>query len=342
MRVLLHDNQICERGTTTSLLDYGRLLRDRGHDIEVSYWSDSPANVPSVVARVREEFPLHGHAAADRLPPALASFDAAYFIKAGFDDGLTLPDTHNVIHTVFQNFYPHGSRYVYISEWLAQAVKRQVMSRKGRRAGSWARGIAATEEGCVNALQFEHLDLVVDTPTPQPGIRAQLGIPDDAFVILRFGGYDTFDIGWAKQTVQRLLNEHVNWYFVGLNTQPFMQHERAIFLPLVLDPVEKASIIAASDVFLTARGQGEAFGVAIAEALQIGIPVLAWRGGTDRNHIAMLQGLGALFRQPWDLRIRLRRIAAGHDFSSASARQARGNLFRPAIVGPRLEQLLGS
>lgn len=342
MRVLLHDNQICERGTTTSLLDYGRLLRDRGHDVEISYWSESPANVPSVITRVREEFPLHGHGAPDRLPPSLEAFDAAYFIKAGFQDGLVLPDTHNVIHAVFQNFYPHGSRYVYISEWLAQTVKRQAMSRKRRSEGSLTRGIVATEAGCANALQFEHLDLVVDTPKPQVGIRAQLGIPEDAFVILRFGGYDTFDIGWAKQTVERLLHEHADWYFVGLNTQPFMQHERALFLPLVLDPVEKASIIAASNVFLTARGQGEAFGVAIAEALQVGIPVLAWRGGTDRNHIAMLQGLGALFRQPWDLRMRLRRIAAGHEFSSSIARQARGNRFRPDIVGPRFEKLLSS
>lgn len=338
MRVLLHDNQICERGTTTSLLDYARVLRTRGHEVEISYWRDAPANVTSVIERVREEFPLHAHPDRDRLPRSLGDFDSAYSIKAGSQDGILLPDAHNLVHAVFQEYDPHGSRYVYISEWLAQAVQHEVNRRGNDQLQR--RGREALAHGCTNALDFQHLDLIVDIPQPQPGIRQQLGIPDDAFTILRFGGYDTFDIGWAQHTVVRLLDENSHWYFLGLNTQPFTDHPRAIFLPLVPDTVEKASIIAASDVFLTARGQGEAFGVAIAEALQIGIPVLAWDGGADRNHIAMLQGLGGLFQRPWDLRRRLRRLARGKDPSSQAQRQARGDRYRPSVVGTRLESLL--
>ena len=338
MRVLLHDNQSCERGTTTSLLDYGRALQKRGHEVAVSYWSGSSANVPAVIERVRSEFPLLAHPEPDHLPASLGDFDAAYLIKAGVQDGILLPEGHNLVHAVFQEYDPHGSKYVYISEWLAQAVGDRVDRKENEELR--ALGAKAASTGCVNALAFEHLDLIVDIPEPQAGFRQQLGIPEDAFTILRFGGYDTFDIGWAQQTVVRLLDENPHWYFVGLNTAPFTEHKRALFLPLVPDNVEKASIIAASDVFLTARGQGEAFGVAVAEALQIGIPVLAWNGGTDRNHIAMLQGLDALFRRPWDLRRRLRRLARGKDPSSREARQERGDRYRPEVVGPRLETLL--
>ncbi len=338
MRVLLHDNQICERGTTTSMLDYGRVLRNRGHEVEIAYWTESSANVPDLIDRVRQEFPLHGHNKPDSLPPYLRNFDATYLIKAGGNDGLLLPDSFNLVHAVFQEYDPHGSRYAYISKWVAQAVRKEVGKRGKQQLRK--RGETAISLGCSNALAFDYLNLIVDVPDPQPGMRQQLGIPDEAFLILRFGGFDTFDIGWARDTVVRLLDENSHWYFVGLNTEPFTEHRRAKFLPLVSDSVEKASIIASADVFLTARGHGEAFGVAIAEALQIGIPVLAWNGGIDRNHVAMLQGLGGLFKRPWDLRRRLRQLSRGKDPSSRAARQARGNHYRPDVVGPQLESLL--
>ena len=339
MRVLLHDNQICERGTTTSLVDYARALRSRGHEVEISYWSDSPANVPALISQLGNEFMLHPHAARFTPPDVADRFESAYFIKSGEADGLVIPEIHNFVHAVFQKYEPHGSRYAYISQWLAEEMRQQV-GKDVEHQRLQERGVLAVNEGCLNALEFSHLDLIVDTPTPQSGIRQELGIPEDAFVILRFGGWDTFDIGWAKETVVTGLNKNQNWYFIGLNTEPFTDHPRSRFIPMVMDPVEKASIIAASDVFLTARGQGEAFGVAIAEALQIGIPVLAWNGGTDRNHIAMLAGLGGLFRRPIDLRWRLRRLAGGHDPSSRSKRQARGNSFRPEVVAPKLEAFL--
>ncbi len=342
MRALLHDNQLCERGTTTSMLDYARVLRAAGHDIEISYWSQAPANVPEIISRVGEEFRLLPHSGRYELPLEAPSFDSVYFIKAGGDDGLVVPGVHTLVHAVFQQYEPHGSRYAYISEWLAETMRDQVTGRQGRQSGLPELGAAAKEAGCQNALGFEALDLIVDVASPQTGVRAELGIPEEAFVILRFGGLDTFDIGWAQETVVTLLDQNRDWYFIGLNTERFTDHPRACFIPMVMDPTEKASIIAASDVFLTARGQGEAFGVAIAEALQIGIPVLAWNGGTDRNHIHMLSGLGALFRQPWDLRLRLRRIARGKDPSNVNARQDRGNAYRPTVIAPKLELLLGA
>lgn len=341
MRVLLHDNQLSERGTTTSMIDYGRALRAQGHDVEISFWRDSPANVPAIVQQIESEFILHPHSERHSLPTSVSDIEFGYFIKAGHDDGLVLPSGSSLVHTVFQNYYPHGSRYAYISSWLARAVRAQVHSRAGRRAGLPERGKAAMETGCINALAFDHLDLIVDTPDPHLGFRAELGIPEEAFVILRFGAPDTFDIPWAKHVIIEELERNPRWHFIGLNTDRFTEHPRAHFLPMVRDAREKASIIASADVVVTARHQGEAFGVAIAEALQLGVPALAWHGGTDQAQTEMLDGLGGLYRGPRQLRRILRAISRGEDPSSPSARRERADAFRPRVVAPRLEQLLG-
>ena len=254
MRLLLHDNQICERGTTTAMLDYARYLRGRGHDVQVAYWQHSPANVPSVIETVADEFPLRAHPHPDRLPPSLHDFDAAYFIKAGYQDGMTVPGVHNLVHAVFRDYDPHGSRYAYISRWLADDVRKSCSGRAGRKSGALERGREAVGDGCSNALDFADLDLMVDTPIHQTGMRQQLGIPNDAFVILRFGGYDSFDVPWVHTTVIDMLDDNSSWHFVGLNTKRFTDHPRAQFLPLIPDQVEKASVVASADVFLTARG----------------------------------------------------------------------------------------
>jgi hypothetical protein len=142
-------------------------------------------------------------------------------------------------------------------------------------------GLAAVAEGCLNTLDFEYLDLIVDFPEPQEGMREDLGIPEGALVILRFGGLDTFDIAWARDIVLGELERDPNLYFDGLNTEHFTANERAHFIAMVLDPIEKASIIACADVFLTARGQGEAFGLA---------------RGKDPSSVAERQARGNLYR----------------------------------------------
>lgn len=340
-RVLLHDNQLCERGTTNALVDYARALRGIGYETDLSYWRSSPANVDGVISRLADEFTLVPHDDQHSLGRVADDYQAAYFIKAGSDDGLLLPETHSFVHAVFQNYEPHGDRYAYVSSWLAHEMRRQVESRRGRREGRMTVGQAARSGGCLNALDFEYLNHIVDVPTPLPGMRQSLGLPDEAFVILRYGGYDTFDIPWVHSLVPQLLEENRNWHFIGVNTARFTTHPRARFLPPMLDSVEKVSLMRSADVFLSARSQGESFGLAIAEALQVGTPVLAWEGGSDRNHCVMLEGLKATYRSPRQLRRKLQHLASGQDSSSRQVRQARGDLFRPHAVLPHLIRQLG-
>ena len=140
MRVLLHDNQLCERGTTTSMLDYARALRAGGHETEISYWSQSPANVPRIIAHIEEEFKLLPHSSQFEVPKGAEFFDAAYFIKAGANDGLVVPGVRTLVHAVFQQYEPHGSRLAYISDWLADSMREQVTGSAGRENGLLAFG----------------------------------------------------------------------------------------------------------------------------------------------------------------------------------------------------------
>jgi glycosyltransferase involved in cell wall biosynthesis len=69
----------------------------------------------------------------------------------------------------------------------------------------------------------------------------------------------------------------------------------------VVDLEEKASIYAISDLFLHARSLGESFGMAIVEAMQVGLPALAWYGGRDTNHRTHLEDFNLLYRNKEEL-----------------------------------------
>ena len=119
---------------------------------------------------------------------------------------------------------------------------------------------------------------------------------------------------------------------------PVIVQQNAHFIPMVRDAREKASIIATADVVVTADHQGEAFGAATAEALQLGIPTLASCWGPHRAQIEMLDGLGGFTRGPSQLKRILRALSRGEDPSSPGARRARADESRPGVVSPRLDQ----
>jgi glycosyltransferase involved in cell wall biosynthesis len=125
-------------------------------------------------------------------------------------------------------------------------------------------------------------------PPATNSIRANWGVPLDARVCIRLGGESTFDIPWVHQTIIRVLEENKDFYFIGYNTHKFTHHPRARFLSSINNKAEKSNALKSADVFLHARRQGESFGMAILEAMQLSVPVLAWKGGWDRNHTKLL------------------------------------------------------
>lgn len=340
VRVLLHENQICERGTTQAVVDYARGLRHLGHNVTITYPTQSPANDPRQIELLSGEFELQAYTGIPELREVGRSFDAAYFIKAGTRDGKDAGQIRTVVHAVFQDYDPHGDHYAYVSRWLAQHMRREVTGFRGRRSEAHARGLEALAAGCSNALAFDAIPHACDMPAAATSLRYSLGIPDGAFVMLRYGGFETFDLDWVQRLVVEQLEANRHWYFVGVNTRPFTDHERARFVPPVYDRQEKADLLGSADVFVTARAEGESFGLSLVEALQVGTPVLAWSGGRDRNHVGMLRDIDGLYKGPRQLRRKLRLISDGASNQTETARMARGDEYRPIRVTPILEAAL--
>jgi hypothetical protein len=313
LKILLHDNSITERGTSTAIFDYGLALKRRGHEVSIAFEKGDFNNL-KVIKNFEESFELFGYRSFSELRTLpKTQFDLAYFIKSGENDGKLLANIPSVVHAVFQCHEPHGEVYAYVSEWLASRMRQkaalQVVT-KGR--------ITKILKDADRKLYVPHM---VNIPKPQSNLRKSLKIPAGATLGVRFGGYDSFDVDFVKQEIVRMVNLDSSLYFCLANTNPFSDHERIIYHPQILDRQYKSDFLGTADFFIHARQRGESFGLSILEALRIGTPVFSWRGGGDRNHVKMLSK-ASLFRNEMDLRHLVRTLndypSRQHDKEMAS------------------------
>jgi len=76
------------------------------------------------------------------------------------------------------------------------------------------------------------------------------------------------------------------------------------------------------------------------ESLQLGTPVLAWAGGTDRNHVALLEPLDGLYEDPVQLWSKLKSKISGLPTARNRAILEMGNKFRPEQIIPKFNQVM--
>lgn len=189
--------------------------------------------------------------------------DAMYHVKSGEFDGYVPRGTRYWVHAVFNAAQPHGDRYAAVSRWL------------GHRDG---------------APFVPHIVQVADD---QKDLRTELGIPKDAFVFGRFGGFETFNIPWVWRAIKLMVQRHKNVYFLFANTDVKLKHEQIIGLPTIYDAevpleVQKRRFINTANVMLHARVGGETFGIAVGEFAVCGKPVLTYARSPEQAHIDML------------------------------------------------------
>lgn len=197
--------------------------------------------------------------------------DYFYFLKAGFNDGIVLKNTKSLIHCVFNYYQPHGYRYAYVSEWLA------------------------------NQNNSDFIPHIVNLPRiPQ---RRILDIPTDKLVIGRYGGYDQFDISFVYNIIKFVVDNDPDIYFVFVNTRPFIgqPHPQIKFLDAIIDPQEKTDFICSCDAMLHARSDGESFGLSIMEFLFHNKPVLSFGKGRDKHNVQQLNRYGLIYNNEYEL-----------------------------------------
>lgn len=141
----------------------------------------------------------------------------------------------------------------------------------------------------------------------QDDMREELGIPKDAIVFGRYGGYIQFCINFAKDAVRDVATKNPNIYFLFMNTQPFMEPmKNVIFLSGTRDAYKKRKFINTCDAMLHAREDGETFGLSPGEFAVCNKNVITYKSPQPSNmyveaHIDILGDQCILFQNYYHL-----------------------------------------
>ena len=306
-RILFHLNSISERGTTTAALEYAEELAKLGNLISFAYDANDKSNNRLFMEKIALLYPMFPYVEfRESMKLYEQNFDFSYYLKSGENDKKLINGIPNYVHVVFQNYDPHGDKYAFVSRWLAEEMQRKYPLE--------------------SANHFEWVPHIVNMPNPRANLRSHLGIPDTAICGIRIGGQDSFDINFVMKLVAKLVSKK-DYYFIFVNTKKFIDSPNVIFLKTIFDKQLKSDLLATADYFLHARAMGESFGVSIVEAMQVGIPVFAWEGGVDKNHLRLLPK-EMLYSSAHDLKAK---IVNCRSFSTTANRIA-SDEFRPDIV----------
>lgn len=279
-KIAFHTNTLCHRGGTGAVLDYARynktILKNDSVIVYPINFSDSGVSVDSltqvdVFESVKDEFEVFGYSSLEELDNycKLKNIDYTYFLKYGFNDGVLVPSTINLVHAVFQAKDPHGDKYVYISKWLSEIMSDS---------------------------KIDYIPHIVSLPKEQKNkFREKYNIADDKIVIGRIGGYTTFDIPGVPQLIANFANTYQNYVFIFVNTEKFVDLPNVLFLNPIIDLQEKTDFILSCDAMIHARSGGESFGLSICESLFHNKPIFAYNGGIDQHHVQLLKDTELLY-----------------------------------------------
>ena len=290
MRVAFHSFQMGQRGTEICLHKYAKYNRellgnesiiissiahpthcvDRFKDFDVilypEYWVDDNQN-----DAMRKKLEL----ICDR-----NKIDVLYAIKSGDNDGMMPKNVKTATHCVFRMHQPHGTVYAGVCKYMSDKF------------------------GGVHP--YVHHILEKDSPNVYDGMREELGIPKDALVLGRHGGFETFNLDFTYGSISRALKSRKDLWFVFLNTHQFIQHERVIYLPWTMDEVYKTKFVNTCDAMMHGRLDGEVFSLSIAEFSFRNKPVITWSPDEvplhyDTGHLYVLKDKAIYYRDENEL-----------------------------------------
>ena len=245
VKIAFWDNCLCERGTTTALYDYAyyneKIL---GNESIIMYNTTRIETVAEVVDKFQQHFKVFGvphFSMADKILSE-EKCDILYVIKAGDNEGQISRLCKTVVHCVFNYSQPHGNVYAGVSNWI--------------NGGNGVNG----------DRQFPVVPHMAYLPDTDKNMRIELGIPEEAIVYGRHGGYGQFDISYVQRIVYDVASSNPTIYFLFLNTAKFCPDlPNIIHLGKIIDLDKKTEFINTCDAMLWAREGGESFGLSIAE-----------------------------------------------------------------------------
>lgn len=262
------------RGSENALWDYANFNEEcLGNQSVICHPAELGREGNPVYAKWKSRFPLKSYRSRRDLTWILGELGAGAFyqIKAGPFDGFLIPGVKNCVHAMFLCDEFHGDRYAYVSAWASRVMTGEEKS---------------------------YVPHFVPRLKSGSGLRNQLGIPSEARVFGRHGGWDTFNIPWIRDLVRKHARRHPGDHFVFLNTEPIQGTQglaNVHYLPATADAEKKASFLATCDAMLHARWHGETFGLAVGEFAVLGKPVITFGGSRERAHLEMLGDQGLVY-----------------------------------------------
>jgi len=280
MNVAFHSNSMSLRGSENALWDYANFNETilGNHSLICHAENLEKAENPTF-AKWKARFPLIPYRAKAELSSKLKErgVDILYQIKPGPYDGFVIPGVKNCIHSMFLSDEFHGDCFAYVSRWASRVMTG--------REESFVPHFVSRLEGKEN-------------------YRQALGIPIEAKVFGRHGGWDTLNIPFVRKAVARHARQNPKDHFLFLNTEPIHEAENLAnihYLAATVDSKEKARFLATCDAMLHARLHGETFGLAVGEFAVLGKPVITFSESRERAHLEMLGKQSLLYRNVGEL-----------------------------------------
>lgn len=281
LKILFSTNQLNYRGTSVALIDYAKYNQEiLGNESVIHYKQPAIDGNSDMNSELKVVESLKSSKMCEivqnedlNLVAGQVKPDLIYHITSGLITDYNPTEYgygyKNVNHAVFQYRGSHIDAYV--SRWLTN---------------------------CMSKGKIPYVPHIVNLPIPTKDFRKQLNIPENAVVVGRYGGYESFDIYFVKEYIKKNIDElsKKDFYFLFVNTQPFIQHKHVIHINPIYGLQQKSNFINTCDIMLHARTRGETFGMAICEFMFFNKPVLAWNNGLDKNHIKLLKEFQTLYK----------------------------------------------
>ena len=240
-KIVFHENQLGERGTSVALYDYAYYSRLFFNIEPIITYNSQMNNIPESIDKFKKEFNVVPYENFDEVNNYIETNNVDYFyaIKYGYNDGILSRSATNLIHSVFSKTEDniHGDRYAVVSEW----------------------------QSLYSGGKIKYIPHMLSLSDTEQDLRSELRIPASAVVIGRHGGYDTFNIDFVNTSIMDILDKRSDVWFIFLNTEKKIAHERCIYLDKTVDLERKTQFINTCDAMIHARDYGETFGLSVLE-----------------------------------------------------------------------------
>ena len=282
------------RGTEVALYDYARYNEELlgNHSIIISHANDK-RNDETVIDKFKkrfgndvffldgssDDFGWKSNIVVPLLDEVLQRENChwVYMQKGGKNDGVISQVCPSMILACSNHYEPHGYHYAYVSNWLSK--------------------INSNGKAPVVPAMIDLYDTDED-------LREELCIPRDAYVFGRTGGEDPWNLPFASDVVNFIIEKsgRDDIYFLFQNTPKFHHgHKNIIHIKNTPDMEYKTIFINTCDAMLHARFEGESFGSTCGEFSLRNKPIITWHQSRERSHIEILGDKGLYYNSPQDL-----------------------------------------